>query len=363
MALNAEHVVHTYSKAEEKSYCTPSRNKNTRKSGEDMRRIIAVVDKDKEYGKRLAAYLNEQSGLGMKANAFSSYAAYKKNKKQLYAEILLIDETQDRQDIDDGPKVIVLSEDGFLGGKSDEGIFKYMNMDEMVRKMLDMYAADGNRSLKRICQGQTRIIGIYSPIHRCGKSILAHSIARQLSSQERTVFLSFDESPNIYMAGDKPRKDLSDMIYSYLQENFTWSSIGTFVAKQGSLDYVPVARCSEDLTKLTSEQIVDMVKELGSEGDYRNIVIDVGSIGRNYVDIFEMFDVIFMPRLSDRSSVIKMESFHAYLKDCGREDVTKKISGVDLCDTASDIRSLEERAYSLVESIHVDKDVKQKVYG
>ena len=57
-----------------------------------MRRVMAVLDRDKEYASRLAAYLNDQERIGFRTTALSSPEALKEYRKTARVEILLLSE-------------------------------------------------------------------------------------------------------------------------------------------------------------------------------------------------------------------------------------------------------------------------------
>ena len=55
-----------------------------------MRRVLAIVDRDGAYASRLAAYFNERESAGLKATAFTDLETYRKYRKNVMVEILLI---------------------------------------------------------------------------------------------------------------------------------------------------------------------------------------------------------------------------------------------------------------------------------
>ena len=83
-----------------------------------MRRVMAVLDRDKEYASRLAAYLNDQERIGFRTTALSSPEALKEYRKTARVEILLLSEDLAGKvhGLTEGAKVILLSDDGFVQG-------------------------------------------------------------------------------------------------------------------------------------------------------------------------------------------------------------------------------------------------------
>ena len=153
-----------------------------------MRRVMAVVDQDAEYGKRLVSYFNEQSSIGFRATAFSELESFRRFCQSVQIEILLISESlaHDAHGLTGNAKVILLSEDGFVAGKEHRpfgaaAVFKYLPADRMSRELMKIYADDDSHTVTRVRSSQCEIIGVYSPVNRCGKTTLAITLGKTWS--------------------------------------------------------------------------------------------------------------------------------------------------------------------------------------
>ena len=231
-----------------------------------MRRVMAVLDRDKEYASRLAAYLNDQERIGFRTTALSSPEALKEYRKSARVEILLLSEDLAGKvhGLTEGAKVILLSDDGFVQGGDQRpygapAVFKYLPADRIAREIMNLYAEDESRCVSRARRDQCEIFGVYSPVNRCGKTTLALTLGLVHARRGRTLFLTLEEFPGVFrriqenMGEDE--EDLSDVIYRYLQGAYSWSRLKGAVHSFGPLDYIPPVRCAEDITQISSEDL------------------------------------------------------------------------------------------------------------
>ncbi len=298
-----------------------------------MRRVMAVVDSDAEYGKRLVSYFNEQESIGFKASAFSDLDAYRAFRQSVRVEIFLISEAlaAEAHGLADGAKVILLSEDGFVEGEEKRpfgapAVFKYLPADCMAREIMALYADDEAHPMARVRSGQCEIIGIYSPIHRCGKTTLALTLGLVRATRGRTLLLSLEEYAGVFMniARDADA-DLSDVIYCYLQGAYSWSRLKSKVHFFGDLHLIPPVRCMEDISQISSEDMARLIRRIAEESGYSTIILDFGSFGRRALELLELCERIFMPIIEDPASRLKLETFQEYLDKAGKEELRDRL--------------------------------------
>ena len=62
----------------------------------------------------------------------------------------------------------------------------------------------------------TRIIGVYSPVGRCGKTSLALAMGQLLAREEKLLFITLDTFTGFFpvFVDEQWKRDLSDLIYS-----------------------------------------------------------------------------------------------------------------------------------------------------
>ena len=301
-----------------------------------MRRVMAVLDRDKEYASRLAAYLNDQERIGFRTTALSSPEALKEFRKTARVEILLLSEDLAGKvhGLTEGAKAILLSDDGFVQGGAQRpygapAVFKYLPADRIAREIMNLYAEDESRCVSRARRDQCEIFGVYSPVNRCGKTTLALTLGLVHARRGRTLFLTLEEFPGVFrniqgnMAEDE--EDLSDVIYRYLQGAYSWSRLKSAVHSFGPLDYIPPVRCAEDITQVSSEDLARLFRRIAEEGGYASIILDFGSFGRRAAELLDLCSRIFMPVVEDPASSLKLDSFQEFLHRSGKEELKDRL--------------------------------------
>lgn len=298
-----------------------------------MRRVMAVIDRDSEYASRLVAYLNAKACIGFKASAFSNLEAFGAFRKTVHVEILLISENMapSAQGMTDGAKVILLSEDCFTENKDSRPfsapvIFKYLPADCLSREIMRLYADDRGLLVTRIRSFPCDILGIYSPVNRCGKTTLALTLGFVKASQGKTLFISLEEYAGIFShISGASDGDLSDVIYCYLQGSYSFSRLKSMIHSFGPLDLIPPVRCAEDISQISSEELCKLFRLISEEGGYSYMIIDFGSFGRRALELIELCDRVFMPVTEDPFSELKLHSFFEYLEKSGKEELKEHL--------------------------------------
>ena len=298
-----------------------------------MIRICAILGSDIAYISRLADYINLQNRLGFKAVAYESFEEYKKGAKDYKIEILLADEDgYARLGIESTAACkVILSEDGYSRYKDAPVIYKYKAADEIMRELLCIYSDNSTERLIPATSKKAELVAIYSPINRIGKTSFSIAYASALSKKGRTLLITLEEFKGIFATKcDEESGDLSDVIYYFLQEDYSWSRLKSTVHSIGELDYIPPVRYAEDLMQLSDEDICSLFARISSESGYDHIVIDFGCFGKRAAVLLEQCDRIYLPVLDDSISQIKLNEFYNYLDISGREYIKNKITSLEL---------------------------------
>ena len=298
-----------------------------------MRRVLAIVDRDGAYASRLAAYFNDRETTGLKATAFTDLETYRKYRKNVMVEILLISEelAAKAHGMTEGAKIILLSEDGFVTDGENRpfhapAVFKYMPADRLGREIMNLYADDDTHVIQRVSSGDCEILGIYSPANRCGKTTLALTLGLVRAERGRTLLISLEEYAGVFRSIVRdPVTDFSDVVYCYLQNSWSWSRLKGTVHSFGPLDFIPPVRCAEDVSLLPSEDMTALLRRIAEESGYATVIIDFGSFGRRAVELLDLCGRIFLPVPEDPAAELKVESFYEYLEKIGRSELKDRI--------------------------------------
>lgn len=293
-----------------------------------MIKIMAVYDEDPLYARRLADYVNHREKLPFTAMAFSGLEELEAYGKEHEIEILLAGERamaqiREHQGTIRARQSIMLCE-GELAQKKEEeaSIYKYQSGDCIMREVMACYCSHPVEPGLALLSARAKVMGVYSPVNRCGKTSLALTIGQVLSRSMSVLFISLEEFSSLSrLVWDQPCvRDLSDVLYVYKQGAFNWMKLKSMIYSQGSLDFIPPSRYGEDLDQLPPEELALLIGQIAAESGYDRLVVDLGQMGRGARALLDVCDVVYMPVLEDGISSAKTEAFEEFLQaaDAGR---------------------------------------------
>ena len=290
-----------------------------------MRRYAVILHPDAELGKRLAAFWSQQKSLGLPVRAFSECSQYAHFRTGAAVEILLFSEhfAEEMQGLIGNSFALLLSEDGFVGEQalntiSVPTLFLYRPADALARSIMALYAKARGGALLSVSRGECEILGIYSPVHRCGKTTLSLSLGLARAARGNTLLLSLEEYAGVYgQIAPDGAESLSELLLAHCTGRYRWSELQSRLS-------------SEDLSLLPPEEFASLIQRIADESAYRNVILDFGSFGRRALELLEICDRVFMPVLGDPLSALKLASFREYLQKSGREKLLEKVETLEL---------------------------------
>ena len=290
-------------------------------------KVLAICDTEKQYAKRLMEAFCEKKTPGFQIHAFSKTEELEHFASQNQIELLLISGRNMSERIGQCNigKIILLSDGEVYEAFSDyESIYKYQSAEQIMKEVL-CYCAEYVRPVTTMCYGQKSFVvyGVYSPIGRCGKSILAKLLAEHFGKTRKVLLLDLQS----FCAKDgqlsaQEQWDLADMIYFLRQGKKTFFyKLGSIVKNENAFDYILPMKTPADLRSVTLSEWTELLEKLASDSDYQVVVIDFGN------DVCELFKLlsqctgIYMPVLSDDASRKKVENFEWVIRSENFEEI------------------------------------------
>ena len=197
-----------------------------------------------------------------------------------------------------------------------------------MKRLLWQCGEEGERDvfLKAPKKKQGRIIGVYSPIHRIGKTTYALHLGQKLAAVENVLYLSLEAYGGLGGHFPEEGHSLSDVLYYARQEQ---SNLGliltTLVAQKGKLDYVLPVQVSEDIKSVPGEEWIRMVERILDESIYEVLILDLDESIRGIYPILHICTEIHMITVQDPISESKVRQFEEELLLLGHESVRRKI--------------------------------------
>lgn len=206
-------------------------------------------------------------------------------------------------------------------------IYKYQPAEVMVKDFLQV-CRYGVQGVAGSLTKPVKLYGVYSPIGRCGKTLLALVMGMIMAEEKRTLYVSLEEWPGFgRILGEYQGMDISDLIYYSKQGK---QNLGMYL--NGMLQVVkdlkilPPVKRAPDIQELTQEEFQKLLQEVKQTGEFDVIIIDFGHQIRQVLAVMEQLERLYMPTLKDGISQVKQEEFLSFIEHSDYEKHREKIT-------------------------------------
>lgn len=170
------------------------------------------------------------------------------------------------------------------------------------------------------------LIGVYSPVHRIGKTRFALELGRELSKKEPVLYLNLEEyAGGSYYFPDQTDQTLADLLYYARQEKGNLGlRISTLVGQDQDLDYILPMPYVEDLQGVTAEEWLRLFEQILEHCLYKKVILDLGDSVNGLFQILEVCDTVYTPYIEEAAARAKLNQYAENLRKTGRESVLEK---------------------------------------
>lgn len=282
-------------------------------------------------------YINGQNTYGILALAFTKEDRFIEYLENNSFDLALASEEFDVGQIEE--KVIRLcKEDG------KEGIYKYQPASDIIREIQNFLEKEYHIKKIEYTQEdmQCRMIGVYSPIGRSGKTNLALALAKETGS----LYIGMEDYSNLV----EGRTTMSDFCYWIRKkEEMIVRKVEEYTIMEDEVAKLVSPLTYMDLKELTVEEYAWFFEKLKQCGKFHKIVVDIGSGSLCSYSFLALFHQVFVPILSDISSE-KERHFRRVLQFVGLEKSSTKFEYIIVPrqdfrhpDMTEFVRSLERK--------------------
>lgn len=279
---------------------------------------LIIYDEDEEYVSAFSEYINQLSEAAFSVAAFTNLEAMLQYVKEVdISAILLPEKLLCAEIISLNVEIYLLTDKSIKGNMYDfETIGKYQAGDSIVREISTYYAEKKKISnLSAVKNKDMLVYGVYSPVHRCGTTTFAITMAQQLGLKKKVLYINLEEFSGlkeIFLS--EYISDMSDLMYFYLQNSDNMEfKFKASVYSYHNMDYIPPMSYSVDIRNIDVEIWCNFIKDIMTWSNYDVLILDIGSMISNVVKIFSICNKVFVPYLNDKISCFKMKEFRAFL--------------------------------------------------
>lgn len=322
------------------------KNKKKEKGDNMQTGTLAICDLDEEYASHLMEYISSKPGMPFRTIAFTEKEALSEYLKEEHADILLISASVMDESIrlENVRKVILLSAGNVLSEHIKySSILKYQSGENIIRELLDYYVdVCQDLGVISVSKGNTRIIGVYSPVGRVGKTTFALTMGQILAEKQSVLYISLEEFSVLGRLLEQSYPgDLSDLMYFFKQNPESIAiKLQAVVSSLNGMDYIPPLVFSEDLRNIDTDEWIGLVQKIAATDIYENIILDLSSMVKDVFKIQDICSIIYMPIGDDIISKMKLNAYEEYLLKSEKEDIINRTEKIKL--PKPDVKSSED---------------------
>ena len=158
---------------------------------------MAIFDADREFVSEFVNYLTREYKQDYEVFAFTTYDSLKKFADGRRIDILLVSSDVFESNISDlnVGQIILLKDKSTDMFKEYKSVFKYQKATSVMREVLECVEHD--KRLKSgdndLAKGDAKIIGVYSPVSRCMKTMFSLTMCDILAEKNSVLYVNFEE--------------------------------------------------------------------------------------------------------------------------------------------------------------------------
>lgn len=293
---------------------------------------LIICDSEEGYADALAQYIMKKEELTFQVQTCRDISGVLSIQESMAVNYLFIssDYSKEERKKLKADKVFVLTgqtrEDTL---ENESMIFKYRSGDEILTELIRCCGGQnmqGNIFLKTMNKRKRKVIGIYSPVHRIGKTSYALELGQKLAAQFNVLYLNLEVYGGTGGHFTESGQTLSDVLYYARQEQ---SNLGliltTIVRHKDRLDYVNPIQVSEDIKAVSAKEWIDVFTRIMEQSIYEILILDMDEAVREIYSVLRICSEIHVLTAQDELSKAKLRQFDEELTFLGHEDIRRRI--------------------------------------
>lgn len=287
---------------------------------------FVICDGEQEYVKNLMEALSSRKELGYQMHFFQEWSDLEGFSKERTIHILLLGE-----DFPADWRQRVLAENRFILTKGanrgllpdEKGIFKYQPWDAILNHVLEV-TMDGEEMVRKEgVHGEGRIFGIYSPVHRIGKTKFALKLGQELARESPVLYLNLEEySGGSHYFPENIEHNLGDLLYYVRQDKGNIGlRLSAMAGRSGEVDYILPIPVMQDLREVEAEEWIRLFNKIFEHSIYKSVLLDLGDGVNGLYQILRQCHTVYTLYGDDEVSQAKLKQYAENLRRTGFEDV------------------------------------------
>lgn len=293
-------------------------------------RSLVICDQEEGYAAAFAVFLMKKKEFAFQVQVCKDFSQVKAVMKERPIDILLVGGNYPAGEYGEvqADRLFILKDTGGADAGEYE-IYKYQSGEAILSAIICQCSKEDpakDMFFYPSKSRQIRIIGVFSPVHRSGKTGYALQTGQELAVSENVLYLNLE----IYggVGGHFPEEGhtLADALYYARQESGGLGMrLASLVKHMGTMDYLLPVRVSEDIKAVTLEEWTGLLHQIAKQSIYDVLILDIDEGLRDVYGILRMCTEIHVPTAKDAAAKAKLLQMDEELRLLGYDDVKKKM--------------------------------------
>ena len=169
---------------------------------------------------------------------------------------------------------------------------------------------------------QGKVIGVYSPIHRIGKTKFALELGKEIARQESVLYMNLEPFAKGGYFHETEEGDLSNLLYFGSQESQNLGlCISVMVEQMENLDYIKPMDFIEDLFRVEGKMWKGGITRILKESIYTTIILDISDGIKDLFGLLEFCDTVYTLYIDEPIAMDKLKQYTDNLIKTGYDSV------------------------------------------
>ncbi len=278
--------------------------------------VLAILDTDKDYVKKLGQYFNESRFMTLRTYVFSEQEKFDLFLENEKVDLFLVLESlwKETYEREGG---LVLGADLEWEPINAPWFFKFQSARELGQELMDYYAKkvvvynDGKLGTR------ANIYGVFAVGNERIGSCFAWELAKYLGQKKRTLYVNLKPFSGMRSTlGEFWGKSFPEAIYFLRKGDGSGVvKVRSFIQEKGSVAYLPPAYSEEDILEITRGEWEEFLQIIAEKLDYEAVVLDLWEGADSYSFWEDKCDYVFTP-VGDKFSKRRVDE-RAEWYECG----------------------------------------------
>ncbi len=292
---------------------------------------FVICDSEEKYASRFAVFLTKKKELAFQVQVCNGIPQVLEIIKEHPVDILLVGSSYpaaERRKLK-ARKIFLLTESGKTEKNDGENaVYRYQSGEMILAEIIRKCSEEENDGLflQTVKTKKVRIIGVFSPVSRSGKTSYGLKMGQELAVSENVLYLNMEIYGGIGGYFPEEGHTLADVLYYSRQESKNIGLILTTLVKHmGTLDYLLPVKVSEDIKSVTLDEWIGLLHQIVEQSIYDVVILDIDEGLKDVYGLLRACTEIHVLTAGDTTARAKLRQMDEELHLLGYEDVRKKM--------------------------------------